>query len=151
MPLRRSRLSGSSLFLAAAAAASAQTAVQPRAAGVPAGVSDPAVILSPFMVGGEPDDGYQAAASLAGSRTRTSLRDIASPVGVFTADLLGDLGATTEADVMQYSASAVPELGEQGASVNGNIAGQPVFKFRIRGQAATRARNYFPKIGRAHV
>lgn len=104
------------------------------------------VVLSPFVASSDQDTGYQAASTLAGTRTRTSLRDIASPVGVFTADFIQDLGATNEADVMLYSASAVPELSEQGASVNGNIIGQPVFKFRIRGQAATRARNYFPTL-----
>lgn len=100
-------------------------------------------MLSPFVTLSEKDAGYQAASTLAGTRTRTALSDIASSVGVFTVDFIRDLGATSEADVLLYSASAVAELGEQGASVNGNIISQPVFKFRIRGQAATRARNYF--------
>lgn len=99
--------------------------------------------LSPFVVSSEQDTGYAAQSTLSGTRTRTPLKDVPSAIGVFTADLMGDLGAISEKDVLAYSASAVPELGDQNASISGNNIAQPVFQFRIRGQAASRARNYF--------
>jgi iron complex outermembrane recepter protein len=105
--------------------------------------SDPAVELSPFVVSSEQDTGYAAQSTLSGTRTRTPLKDVPSAIGVFTADFISDLGAISERDLLAYSASAVPELGDQNANVSGNNIAQPNFQFRIRGQAASRARNYF--------
>ncbi len=105
--------------------------------------TDPVVELSPFMVSQDQDTGYAAQTTLSGTRTRTPLKDVPSAVGVFTMDFINDLGAFSERDVLMYSASAVPELGDQNANVSGNNIAQPNFQFRIRGQAASRARNYF--------
>ncbi|HUR58428.1 MAG TPA: TonB-dependent receptor plug domain-containing protein [Opitutaceae bacterium] len=113
------------------------------AAQTPPAANDPAVELSPFVVSSEQDTGYAAQSTLSGTRTRTPLKDVPSAIGVFTADFLDDLGAISEREVLAYSASVVPELGDQNASVNGNAIAQPTFNFRIRGQAASRARNYF--------
>jgi iron complex outermembrane recepter protein len=103
----------------------------------------PVVELSPFVVDAQQDTGYVANDTLSGTRTRTSLKDVPSAVSVFTADLLADLAAIGEKDVLLYSASAVAELGDQNANVSGNNLGQPGFQHRIRGQPASRARNYF--------
>ncbi|MDO8539884.1 MAG: TonB-dependent receptor [Opitutaceae bacterium] len=125
--------------VAIASHATAQTTPPPP----PSNPNDPVVELSPFVVSQEQDTGYAAQSTLSGTRTRTPLKDVPSAIGVFTMDFINDLGALNERDVLMYSASAVAELGDQNANVSGNNIAQPNFQFRIRGQAASRARNYF--------
>jgi iron complex outermembrane recepter protein len=105
--------------------------------------TDPAIELSPFLVSSDQDTGYAAQSTLSGTRTRTPLKDIPSAIGVFTMDFINDLSAVSEKDLLAYSASAVAELGDQNANLSGNNIAQPGFNFRIRGQAASRGRNYF--------
>ncbi|MSU50653.1 MAG: TonB-dependent receptor [Opitutus sp.] len=110
------------------------------------GAVEPAVQLSPFEVTADQPTGYAAQDTLSGSRTRTALKDVASAVGVYSRDLIDDLAAVSEKDLMAYSASAVPEIGDQTASGKPglvSISPPESFGFRIRGQAATRTRNYF--------
>jgi iron complex outermembrane recepter protein len=100
--------------------------------------------LSPFVVSAGTDQGYAARDTLSGTRTRTELKDVAATVGVFTQEFINDLAATNENDIMAYSASAVPELTDQTNNMQGISIIQPGnYQFRIRGQTATRARNYF--------
>ena len=47
-------------------------------------------VLSPFEVSPEEDRGYQASSTLAGTRMRTDLKDLASSVSVVTAQFLKD-------------------------------------------------------------
>jgi len=103
-----------------------------------------AVELSPFVVTESQGTGYVAQDTLSGARTRTPLKDVASAIGVFTRDFIDDLGATSEKDILAYSASVVPETGDQTANGRGNSLATPeTFNYRIRGQAATRTRNFF--------
>lgn len=125
------------------AALAAQMLSSSVAQTAPPAAVDPVVELSPFVVSQDQDTGYAAQSTLSGTRTRTELKDVPSAVSIFTKDFITDLGATGERDILLYSASAVAELGDQNANVSGNNIAQPVFQFRIRGQAATRARNYF--------
>lgn len=99
--------------------------------------------LSPFIVSTANDVGYAANTTLAGSRLRTNLSDIPNAISVFTQEFISDLNATSEADLMLYSASAVPERTDQTGGVQGISIDQGGFSFRIRGQLATRTRNYF--------
>src|SRR2546429_318795 len=55
---------------------------------------DGSIELSPFVVNEERDTGYAATDSLAGTRLRTPLKDIAASVSVITKDFLNDIGAT---------------------------------------------------------
>lgn len=50
--------------------------------------------LSPFSVEGSEDDGYMAQTTLAGSRIRTSVRDIGASIAIITEEYLEDTGAT---------------------------------------------------------
>ena len=125
-----------------AAAFVSPVAAQQTPAPTTAGATDP-IELSPFVVSTDQDTGYAAQSTLSGTRTRTPLKDVPSAIGVFTADFMSDLGAINERDLLAYSASAVAELGDQNANISGNNIAQPSFQFRIRGQAASRARNYF--------
>jgi outer membrane receptor protein involved in Fe transport len=121
--------------LATAASSLAQTTPPPA--------GDTTVTLSPFVITTDKDTGYQAANTLAGSRLRTNLTDVANAISVFTPELIADLNAFGEADLMRYSASAVPERTDQTANAQGISIDTGGFQFRIRGQLATRARNYF--------
>ncbi len=81
--------------------------------------TEPAVELSPFVVSSDQDTGYSAQSTLSGTRTRTPLKDVPSAIGVFTSDFISDLGAFNERELLAYSASAVPEMGDQAANVSG--------------------------------
>lgn len=109
----------------------------------PAAPGADAVVLSPFQVTSDKDTGYLANNTLAGSRLRTDLKDVANAISVFTPEFLADLNATGEADLMRYSASAVPERTDQTPAAQGISMDTGGFQFRIRGQVASRSRNYF--------
>ena len=80
-------------LLALVATAGAQTA--------PATPKEDAVVLSPFTVNTEKDNGYIAADSLLAGRLATELLKTPSDISVLTRDFLDDLGAT---DYIQASA-----------------------------------------------
>ena len=50
--------------------------------------------LSPFSVEASEDDGYMAQTTLAGSRVRTSVRDIGASIAIITQEYMEDTGAT---------------------------------------------------------
>lgn len=95
------------LRLAAALAAPALLAAQPagsRSAGAAAS-SDP-IVLSPFLVDTTAERGYQATSTLAGSRIKTDLKDVAASVTVLTTEFMDDLGAKDVAAAMAFVAGA---------------------------------------------
>ena len=65
--------------------------------------SDEALVLTPFEVTASSDTGYAATETLAGSRLKMDLRDVAQQVNVMTKEFLEDLSITTLDDAMQYS------------------------------------------------
>jgi outer membrane receptor protein involved in Fe transport len=75
---------GLALLLLASLNVSAQTAAP--VAGRP--VSDEVLTLSPFVVSSSQDTGYAATETLAGTRLRTNLRDVASALSVMTPEML---------------------------------------------------------------
>jgi outer membrane receptor protein involved in Fe transport len=114
---------------------------------------DDIVELSPFIVQADRDDGYVAADSLAGTRIRTPLKDIASTIAVVTKDMLDDLAANNIEQLLVYTA------GTEVVGVGGNFSdsrlnsGAQDFEAvrenanpntRVRGLAgADQTRNYF--------
>jgi outer membrane receptor protein involved in Fe transport len=124
---------------------SAQTATEPPAARGP----ETTVTLSPFLVEEARDSGYAARDSLAGTRLKTPLADIASQVSVFTPELLEDLALHGPDQVYMYSTNVdtvhegfTDEGGDNGATRgaiflnNGN---------RSRGMTVlTNMRDFFP-------
>lgn len=102
--------------------------------------------LSPFVVDTTEDVGYLANNTLAGSRMRTSLSDVPNSISVFTQELMEDLGATSEAELLRYSSAAVEENTDQTNGVQGISLFEGYFTSRIRGQVATRSRNYFETV-----
>ncbi len=63
------------------------------------------IVLSPFEISTENEDGYVASQTLAGARLRTDLREMASAASVVTPQFLKDVGATSNDGLLQYTAS----------------------------------------------
>ena len=110
--------------------------------------SDQVVVLSPFVVEAGEDRGYTATSTLAGTRVRTDLKDIASSISVVTEQFLKDTGATNTADLLVYTPST------EVTGLRGNysgVAGTQVYTentisatTRVRGLAsADNTRDYF--------
>jgi hypothetical protein len=76
------------------------------------------IVLSPFIV--EADDNssrYKANSTLAGTRLRTDMRDVASPLSVVTAQFMQDVNAHSNQDLLQYTTST--EVGGMGGNYGG--------------------------------
>ncbi len=112
------------------------------------------ITLSPFVVTADDNQGYQATHTLAGSRLRTELKNVAASIQVFTPELLSDLGATDAGTILAYG------LNTEVGGLQGNFTGftsstanrsdqdeartNPQGTQRVRGLgAATLTRNFF--------
>jgi outer membrane receptor protein involved in Fe transport len=142
------------LFIVAQAVAAQTPSLPPGNSAAPAvDAKEETIQLSPFTVSGERDTGYSATDSLAGTRLRTSLKDIAASISVVTKDFLDDIGATGTAELLVYT------TGTEVVGVGGNFSGSSSDTFsqnveaqresatpnnRIRGLAgADQTRNFF--------
>lgn len=99
--------------LAAAHATAAAVAPTPPASNA----EESTVELSPFVVVGEEDQGYRATSTLAGTRLRTDLRDVAASISVVTKEFMQDLGANNLDQLMVYT------LGTEVTGLGGNYSG----------------------------
>ncbi len=109
--------------------------------------------LSPFVVESSDSEGYRAASTLAGTRLKTELKDLATSISVLTDEFLEDTGSTDLEDVLVYSTGF--EVGGTGgnysaANATGNGFDNETAQLdnlvvtRVRGLAgATQTRNYF--------
>ena len=128
------------------------TTTTTTSAAVAPGASDTGeepTVLSPFVVDAAEDKGsYKANSTLAGTRVRTDLKDVASAITVVTAQFLQDTGATNASDLLVYTPST------EVAGLRGNfsgVAGGAVFTentvsatTRVRGlDSADNTRDYF--------
>lgn len=98
---------------------------------------DDLVVLSPFTVTAEDQEGYRATATLAGSRIKTDLRDVAAPITVVTKEFLQDISAADINDVLAYVANA--EGTRDFTSVT-NSLGRPQDNVAINSFTSTRLR-----------
>ena len=87
---------GSSLFAQATKAPAADESTK---------VSDDTITLTPFQVDTTKDEGYFAQNTLAGSRMRTNVADLASSITVITAQQLEDTASVDINDVFRYEAN----------------------------------------------
>lgn len=62
--------------------------------------------LTPFQVDESTNTGYYATETLSGTYLRTSMRDLANPVTVLTAELLEDIGADSYEDAVNFLPSS---------------------------------------------
>ncbi|HVZ64538.1 MAG TPA: TonB-dependent receptor plug domain-containing protein [Lacunisphaera sp.] len=141
------------LFAAAAATPGLVAQTQNAPAPTPAGSeNESTIVLSPFEVSATKDTGYQATETLAGTRIRTDLKDVASAITVVTKEFLQDIGATDNSTLLQYTPSA------EVAGTHGTYAGlgngtdvnesgslrAPAGAQRVRGlDAADNARDFY--------
>ena len=116
--------------------------------------SDKVYDLSPFTVESDDSEGYVATSTLAGTRLKTSLRDIATTITVVTKDFLEDTNSTDLRELLIYTpgTEVTGPIGnladEQGRSGENTVtevfATGPTAKTRVRGLAeATLTREYY--------
>lgn len=126
------------------AALLAPAALSHAQSGNPTPTADEEIVLSPFTVSTTKDLGYLAGNTLAGSRLNTALKDTGAAISVLTPEFIKDIGATNMKDLILFQNNAVPDFGDSANSVNGNpMIGNDEWQLRIRGLAASYARNYF--------
>jgi outer membrane receptor protein involved in Fe transport len=100
-----------------AAATDTTTTTTTTVAPAPTDQEEP-MVLSPFVVDASEDKGsYKANSTLAGTRVRTDLKDVASAITVVTAQFLQDTGAKNAEDLLVYTPST------EVAGLRGNFSG----------------------------
>ena len=113
--------SASSLLCACAllTGASAQTVSETsRPAGQPA--QGEVYQLSPFVVQADEVNGYQATSTLAGTRLKSSLKDLSTTISVVTPQFLEDTGSNNMQDLLVYTAATeIPGVGGNMAATAG--------------------------------
>ncbi len=102
--------------------------------------------LSPFAVAEDENIGYLGTNTLAGTRIRSEIKDVATAISVYTEEFLEDTAATNAEELLVYSAGTeVPGLAGNFANVSAGGAAtvvddssrrQPQENTRIRGLAA---------------
>ena len=115
-------------------------------------VDDDTVKLTPFEVSSTKDTGYQSTETLAGTRIRTQLQDVASPIQVITKEFMTDIDATNIGSLLQYTTNGevAGTLGTYAGLGNGTSVDEtatlraPNSAQRVRGLAsADIARDFF--------
>ena len=74
------------------------------------------VVLSPFLVESDRDDGYQATNSISGTRLNEAIRDIPLSIEVVTREFMRDTAALDLREALRYSAGVVLESQNDGLS-----------------------------------
>ncbi len=100
-------------LLLASSAADAQTTSAPA--------KEEVVTLSPFTVNAEEDKGYRASSTLAGSRLKTSLKDLSGGIQVVTEQFLKDTGSTDSTRLLLYTTNT--EVAGNDGNFSGNNGG----------------------------
>src|SRR5664280_143008 len=86
---------------------------------IAAETTEETVKLSPFVVSADEDQGnYAATATLAGTRVRTDLKDVASSISVITKQFLQDTGSKNAQDLLVYTPNT------EVSGLHGNYSGQ---------------------------
>jgi hypothetical protein len=141
------------LFTCAASAQEAQPAA-PAEPAAPAAESESSdiVYLSPFEVTSEGSIGYQARDTLAGTRLRTDLKDVANAVQVINSQFMKDTGVINTKSLLVYTTNTeVGGVGGNFANVgtgvfpkDANNRVSPQKDTRVRGlNSADNTRNFF--------
>lgn len=71
--------------------------------------------LSPFTVDGGDDSGYRANSTLAGTRLKSSLKDVGASISVATKEFMDDIGASDLENLLTYTG------GTEAPGINGNM------------------------------
>lgn len=89
---------------------------------------DETIVLSPFVVSSDSDNGYYSPQAVSGTRTKTRLMDLPMNLNVLNDAFIKDLGARDLKDVVTYTAGAVAAPATSGDTAHGDTTG-----FTIRG------------------
>lgn len=145
VPARAFRRTSLATFLSCLALAplAAQTAAASATPADDQTAKEDTVVLSPFVVTAEDAVGYQATSTLAGTRLRSNLKDVASPISVFTPELLRDVAASNFQEAMLYSVNVENE-NEYAPDDTEGLSISSTTQTRVRGlAAATQTRGFF--------
>ncbi|MBI5692091.1 MAG: hypothetical protein HZC55_18580 [Verrucomicrobia bacterium] len=128
---------------------SALPAAQPAAPSAGAAAREETIQLSPFEVSTTQDKGYAGQDTLAGSRLRTNLRDVAAAISPMTAEFLSDIAATNLENAIEYGMGTRMETDDARAA--GPVAdgyNDSIRSIRIRGlPGGARSINFFDAPG----
>ena len=106
--------------------------------------SDEVYELSPFSISADENEGYRALNTLAGTRLRTPLKDIAGAVQVVTEEFLEDQGVANVEDLFLYTTNTEVSGPEGNFGAGGGDRRDPNGRTRVRGLAEPdRTRNFF--------
>lgn len=99
--------------------------------------------LSPFSVTAEDDNGYAATSTLAGTRLKTDLKDLAGAIQVVTEQFMEDTGVTSSEDLFLYTTNTEAS-GPSGNYGGGGAERRNPEQARVRGLSnPDRTRGYF--------
>ena len=107
--------------------------------------------LSPFQISQDSDQGYMATETLAGTRLRTSVRDVGAAITIMTAEFMEDVGVTSLEEALEFAPNTdtfetgIINLPNGASTRNQNT-------YSVRGLTNTSlSRDFFPTIYRADV
>jgi hypothetical protein len=94
-----------------------------------ASAAEAIVALSPFEVSASQDTGYVVQNTLAGSRVRTNLKNIAAAISPMTEEFLQDIAATNIVEAMEYRMNSRVETddGRAAGPVADNVLDEDAF------------------------
>ncbi|MEN9631737.1 MAG: hypothetical protein RL077_141 [Verrucomicrobiota bacterium] len=137
-------------LLIVGSACAALLAVRPSAAQVApaansAGAASPPIVLSPFLVNTQKDEGFVATSALAGGRLNTELKDTPVAYSVLTKEFLDAFNITDLTQAMEWSVNTTYNPGN---NVDQGFGFSPAINITIRGAAPGESnypmRNFFP-------
>ncbi|HEY3756680.1 MAG TPA: TonB-dependent receptor plug domain-containing protein [Opitutaceae bacterium] len=86
---------------------------------------DQAIVLNPFTVSTERDEGYAATNEISGSRVNAPLKDVPVPIDVITSQFISDIGATDLRSALKYDSGIMLETQNDLENSGGTYAGGP--------------------------
>ena len=101
--------------------------------------------LNPFQIDADTDQGYLATETLAGTRLRTSTRDIGAAITIMTPEFLEDLGVTSFDEALEYAPNTSDfDAGLIDAPFGTNTRMNGGNRYSVRGfQTASLSRDFF--------
>ena len=119
-------------------------AIPPSGAADARSTREGAIELSPFVITAGTETGWVATETLAGTRLRTDLKDVANQVETLTKEFMGDLGLTNLDQAMIYSINVENLRNDYLLADSGTDTQAPTTAGRFRGIATgTLSRNFF--------
>jgi outer membrane receptor protein involved in Fe transport len=131
--------------LAAAVALPVTTVVAQTTPPTSSSPGEKVITLSPFEISASQDTGYVGQDTVAGSRLRSNLKDIAAAISPMTAEFLADIAATNIIDATEYGVGTRVETDDaRAAGPVGDGYNDSVRSIRIRGlPGGGRSLNFF--------